>query len=104
MEQSIKKHLLDSFEKEELEEIANGSLIGGVGGFTYYNETVQFHDEHEEEIWNMLDETANEQDLTILNLISSFNNSHVGSITQLKNLLTWFAVEETARKIVGYWE
>jgi len=78
-----------------------GCVSGMVSELIYYTDTVAFHDEHEVEIWDMLWDTSRELgDDNILELIASFNGSKdVGSMDQFKNLLAWWAFEETARQI-----
>jgi len=98
----IKEYLLENYEPEEIKDIAEHGCSGGVGGLTYYLETCAFHDQYENEIWDLLD--IMRQDFgykTVLDLIASFNGAkEVGSIEQFKNLLCWVAVEETARDII----
>ena len=62
----IKEWLLAE-EKEEgngstlIKDTANHGCQGGVPGLIYYNETVAFHDEHEEEIWQLLEDYADNE-------------------------------------------
>jgi hypothetical protein len=99
--QSIKQYLLDQYSTDQLQDIVNHGCSGGVNGLIYYTETTAFHDQFETEIWDMLYEDAEDQGLTIMQLIASFNGQkNVGSMEQLKNLLCWYAVESVARKII----
>ena len=98
--QTIKEYLLENLETQTIIDIVHNGISGGINGFIYYSETCAFHDEHENEIWNMLDEDASSYGLNIPQLIADFNGSHdVGSMDQLKNLLCWYAVERTANEI-----
>lgn len=99
---TIKEWVLESYERQEIEDITKHGCCGGIGGLIYYTETVAFHDEFEEQIWDRLHYDAEEQDLTIMELIASFNaQKDVGSMTQLKNLLTWYAVESVCNEIIN---
>lgn len=100
---NIKQYMLEQYELTELQDIAKHGCSGGVGGFIYYNETCAFHDEHEAEIWDMLEEDREDSgEINILDLIGSFNGAkNVGSMTQLKNMLCWYAVERTANEIIN---
>ena len=46
------------FETDQLVDIANHGMAGGVSGFIYSTELAELFEEHEEEIFNYLDATA----------------------------------------------
>jgi hypothetical protein len=57
---SIKECLVE-YEKQELgliSDIAKHGCSGGVTGIIYYDETSAFHDQHEEEIWQLVGDQA----------------------------------------------
>lgn len=105
----LKNSVLDWLEAEDeeyraglLEDLSqHGCISGMVGGLIYYHETVRFHDDHESEIWDMLEEYRGEfGHETIMEFIATLNGAkNVGDLDQQKNLLAWFAFEETARRI-----
>ena len=106
LEAKVKEMILDQAEGDEvkgwLEDLAqNGCVSGMVSGLIYYNETGKFHDEFEDEIWDLADEMSKEMgNKNILEFIGGLNGAEdIGSMDQLKNLLAWFAFEETARKL-----
>ena len=79
--------------------LTNGASVGWPG-FTYYVDTVEFYRKYEEEIWDLLDEQYDTSGLygNIIEFIGSFNGAKdVGNLTQFKNLLAWYALEEVAR-------
>ncbi len=91
---------------ESVSDILNDLMAGGcqsnfVGMLTSYNQTTAFHDEHEDDIWNFANEQKEEfghdNVMQFISFLKGANN--VGSMTQFKNLLSWFAFEETARNI-----
>ena len=54
-------------EKEErflIKDIADHGCEGGVGGLIYYWETTAFHDEHEKEIWDVVQRFAEDARLS----------------------------------------
>ena len=100
----IKDWLLKE-EKEEvflISDISKHGCSGGFGGIIYYKETVRFHDEHEEEIWDWLHEYAQQEGLKLVDKITQIFKqvkTDAGSLTQLKNQLVWWAVEVRAHEI-----
>ena len=97
MYKSIAEFVL-SKEKSEIRDIASNGCSGGVSGVIYYRETTAMYDKHSEEIWELLNNAAESQGISIMALIAQFNGGgDVGNDAQFKNLLVWFAVEENAR-------
>ena len=107
---NIKDWLLKE-EKEEvflISDISKHGCSGGFGGLIYYKETVRFHDEHEQEIWDLLKEYADQEGIqkgsiwwprmTLMDKLAQVSND-AGSLTQLKNQLVWWAVEVRAHEI-----
>lgn len=101
------KSVKDQLGCEDEEELQN-TLIDvcryganmGVPGFIYYEDTIKFYEDNEEEIWDLLgDQYAQmgEYD-NIIDFITSFQGvKNVENLTHFKNLLTWYALEEVAR-------
>ena len=93
----------DSLEeiKSYLEDILNyGCVSGIVSKLVYYKDTNKFYDTYEEEIEDLIDEFKKEMGYNKrAEFIASLNGSSE-SMTQEKNLLSWFAYEETARRIL----
>ena len=100
----IKEWLLAK-EKEEgrgstlVKDVANNGCQGGVPGLIYYNETVAFHDEHEEEIWQMLEDYADGEGLKLVDKMAQVCKD-AGSLRTLKNSLVWWAVEVRAQELL----
>ena len=102
---TIKEWVLEEVKDEtlHLEDVVKyGCVNGSVSSLIYYSDTVKFYDEFEDEIWDMLHEdTENFGNDNILQTIGQFNGAkNVGSLDQFKNLLAWYAVEETCRKLL----
>lgn len=100
--QTIKQYVLNNFETTEMQDIQAHGMVSGFGSLIYYKDTCAFHDEYEIEIWNMLQEDAENMDMTICEFIASFNaQKNVGSMDQFKNLLCWYSVERTICDILN---
>ena len=96
----FKQYIKENYQ-DEARDITQHGCSGGFHGLIYYTETVALHDEHEDEIWEWLYETAESFGQNILELIASFGGSKdVGSLTQQKNLLVWAFVESVCREMV----
>ena len=95
------KECLAEYEKQELgliADIAKHGCAGGVPGLTYYDETSSFYDQHEDEIWQVLTDTADAAG--IKNGLQLFNIcKDPSSLRVLKNDLVWFAVEVCAQEL-----
>jgi len=98
---SFKQWILDTYEPSELKDIvSHGCVSGCAHGAIYYHETMALYDKYHEEIWDALNEMAEEIGCgDALDFVSSFTDSNkVHSDHQFKNLLVWFYIEEIARK------
>ena len=100
----IKEWLLDK-EKEEgkgstvIKDVAHHGCQGGVPGLIYYNETVAVHDDHEEEIWQLLEDYADDEGVKLTDKLTQVCKD-VGSLRTLKNSLVWWAVEVRAQELL----
>ena len=102
---SIQKFLIEG-EKADLfsiKEVAEHGCSGGlIPSLIYYVDTVKFYEEHEKEIWDQLYQEAQDHGVSIMKFLSQFNGAKdVGSMTQLKNLLAWWACEQAAHRILA---
>ena len=92
---NIKDWIKRNLDKDQIKEVVeHGCINGTVSELISYADTSAFHDAHEEEIWEMVYESAEGQGLTILEFLATLRGGLVSSMYQLKNLLAWFAVEE----------
>lgn len=99
---SIKEWVLEQYDIDEIKDINKYGWSGKFSGLTYYSETNEFHDNHDDEIWNMLHDDASDNDCTIIELIGDFNGQKkIDSMATFKNLLTWYAVEKVCQEIVN---
>lgn len=90
-----------NYEFETLKDICEHGMVAGFGQLVYYKDTCEFYDKFSEEIWNLLSEASSECGYTEMEYFGHLNGQrNVGSDTQFKNLLCWFAAEYCARKFV----
>lgn len=100
---NIKDWIKRNLDKDQIKEVVeHGCINGTVSELISYADTSAFHDAHEEEIWEMVYESAEGQGLTILEFLATLRGGLVGSMYQLKNLLAWFAVEEHCYHMVEF--
>lgn len=69
---------------DEIKDVANHGCQGGVSGFIYYSENEQFFDEHEDEIYDYL----NDCELSMMDFVQRGS-----TIRSLKNDMVWCVVE-----------
>lgn len=99
----FKQYILDEYDTDELKNIANHGMAGGVNGFIYYDETTAAYEFYEEEIWDRLtDEAEGLGYSSAIDLIASFNGSN-GVIcgVAFRNLLVWWFVESIAQDFIN---
>lgn len=84
------------------DEVVRHGCQAGFPGLTYYHETCLLHDQHEDEIWDLVyDHSRNYGEDNVVSYIASWNGSqNVGSLAQLKNLLVWYAVEHYCQGVL----
>lgn len=82
-------------------DLANYGASGGFPAITYYSDTCAFYEANKSDIWELLNEQADEMGYSNpVELINTFGGcKDVGSDVQFENLLTWFAAEECARYV-----
>jgi len=64
----------------------------------YYWETTAFHDEHEKEIWDIVQRFAEDSGQTIMQYLAIVAKD-AGSLDQLRCTLVWLAVESVAQDL-----
>ena len=104
---SIKEWLEATQDKSTISDVTwHGCSGGTISELIYYADTSAFYDKYKEEIFERLNNMAQDMDCeSILHLIATFNGvSNVGSPLQLKNLLAWWAAEEVCRGICMDWD
>lgn len=84
---------------QTLKNCAEHGAEGGYTGFISYHQTGIFYDEFKEDIWTLLTEQSEGSEASnTIEFINGFNGAkNVTDLATFENLLTWFALEETAR-------
>ena len=101
---NIEDWVTDTQTKGTIREITrHGCVSCIVSELIYYSDTVKFYDAFEDEIWNRLDAAAtNIGSSDIISFIGTYlDTRHIGSLTQFKNALAWWAVEDTANDLAN---
>jgi len=94
---------LVEYQKQEIgliSDIAKHGCAGGVAGIIYYDETTAFHEHHQEEIWQLVQDHADDAGLKNGNMLMHISEDP-GSLKHLINDLVWWAVEVRAQALEG---
>ena len=101
--QTVEEYLLEGEKLERflITDVATHGCSGGtISELIYYDDTVKFYNDHEEEIWDELSNMAEDLGQTIPFMISNFRGcKNVDSSETFKNLLTWWICEHIAARI-----
>ena len=101
--QTVEEYLLEGEKLERflITDVATHGCSGGtISDLIYYEDTVKFYNDHEDEIWEELSNTADDLGETIPFMISNFRGcKNVDSAKTFKNLLAWWICEHIAAKI-----
>lgn len=97
--EKLLNYIKETYDHDELENIVdNGCVNGAAGCHIYYVDTIKFYEEFEEQIWELINNYADDQGISCLQFIDSLN-SNVICDAYFKNLLCWFAIEDIALKL-----
>tara|TARA_Y100000996_G_C22512565_1_gene639041 strand:- start:25 stop:369 length:345 start_codon:yes stop_codon:yes gene_type:complete len=93
------------FDVDELKDIVNHGMSGGVSGFIYTRECVDKFNEHDDEIEEYLSDwwfdNIGERDYIGMIADGGHNQHPVGSVDELKNRMVWSYVELKADEILA---
>jgi len=99
------KQWLRNGEKDNIfliKDIATHGCSGAVNGIISYYETTKFHADHEQEIWDLLYQYAQDAGEKLMDYIATIPiMKDVGSHAQFLNALVWWAVEVRAQELVA---
>lgn len=85
---------------EYTEDIVNHGAAEGYPELTYYSDTCRLYEHFSQEIWEALNEDADDMGQTPLELLASFGGANnVTSSVTFQNLMVWYMAERTARQI-----
>jgi len=101
--QTVEEYLLKG-EKENcflITDVATHGCSGGtISDLIYYDDSVKFYNDHEDEIWEELSNIANDLGETIPFMISNFRGcKNISDPKTFKNFLSWWICEHIATRI-----
>lgn len=100
MVEEIKNRLSYDDEPSVAKDVAEYGADAGFGGFTQTTDCVEFYEQFEEEIWEMLRESADNLGESVPGMIANFGRADMADDADgFKNLLAWFALEEVCREL-----
>ena len=79
---------------DEVKDVANHGCAAGVGGFIYYNETLDFFSKHQEDIEDTLQVLIGDNYIEVLSRHRKGARSNVTTMSQLINKMVWVIVED----------
>jgi len=80
--------------------ITSGCISGCVGSLIYISDCIKFYTKYEEQIWNLICEVRENTGQTLGQFLDSFSCS-LEDNDSLKVYLSWFAIEQTAYKLLN---
>jgi len=103
VDETVEQFLLKG-EKEKdflISDVATHGCSGGtISDLIYYDDSVKFYNDHEDEIWEELSNIANDLGETIPFMISNFRGcKNISDPKTFKNLLSWWICEHIATRI-----
>ncbi len=102
---NVINYILEYYSTDEdikcfFEDLLNGGCQSGfINHLIYYKDTVAFFDKYEDEIEGLISDNMEEMGIKTRPLFIESLNGTAESITQEKNLLSWFAFEEVTRNL-----
>lgn len=100
--ETLREWVINQFDADEINEMAQHGASGGFTGLIYYSETTELYKKYNKDIWEMLNEDSENSGCSIFELINTFGMSkNVGSKETFENLLVWYAVENIAQNIIS---
>lgn len=96
LRQAIRRHA--ELDDAQIIEAGRYGADAGWPGFTYTRDCAEFYQTNKTNIWNLLNETADDLGEPVLKMIAGFNRADMAySDDGFENLLAWFALEEVGR-------
>ena len=103
---SLESYVINNIDNPEykLKDLVNHGCISGCFSPLIYNyDCKKFFIRYEEQIWELIEEFKESTGQTLGQFIDSFQYK-IEDETNFKTYLSWFAVEETAFKIINHFE
>lgn len=81
------------------EDILDNGCVAGWPYLTYYHDTTKLYNEYEDDIWELVNEGADQHGKTAMQFIAGWSQSDMCSGPAFMNNLVWFAVEEICHQL-----
>jgi len=89
--------MADTYEAEELQDIAShGCASGCAGGMIYYSETIALFDKHRDDLFSIMDNYACETGIIGL---PEYVQENSATFTSFANAVVWFCAEVVAYEL-----
>ena len=98
---SFKHWMKSNFTKDQMSDMVNHGVNCGYPGLTYYNQTAALYRKYHDDIWEMLNDDAENMGLKHpLELIATFSwAENVVDNMRFENLMVWYAAEKVAYEV-----
>ena len=97
MSQTFKQWLFNTYDRQELQEIAQHGCASGVsGGMIYYSETCDLYDKHAQELHGVVGQYEQET-----GVLPEYIIKYLGDLTGFKNAIVWFVAEYYAQEMTS---
>ena len=101
---NIKEWILETQSADDIKEIAqHGCINGCCNDLIYYDDTTEFYDNHKHEIWDLLEQEADQFGYkSVFEFMGTWSDyaKSVDSDKSFKNLLAWWSVENVCNQII----
>lgn len=92
--QTLRNAIRRRLDKDQRRDVARYGASSGFPGFCYYTETSRFYRRHRHAVWELLEEDADAQGTTPLQVVAQLGGQeHVNCVLSFENLLAWYALE-----------
>lgn len=81
-----------------IKDILSHGCVAGWPHLTYHSDTCKLYDQYDYDIWNLVNEGAEQCGQTAMEFIAGWNHK-AASDDSFKNNLVWFAVEEICQQL-----
>lgn len=96
MSKTFSQYLFDTYDRRELQDIAeHGCQSGAAGTMIYYNQTNALYDQYCEELHDVLGRYIEETGTTPEYIVQ-----YLGDLVGFKNAMVWFVAELYAQEMV----
>ncbi len=102
MNNTFTQYIKGQYDLAELKEVyEHGCASGCISGLIYYRETNDIYSRFKDQIWEILQETADQMGFdNVIELLASNDKASLDTPQTFENHMVWFAVEIIAGQLV----